>query len=217
MEVGISANVDESVRGEVREQDDRLALAAQGGDREARNALYLRYRQAIRGASAPARRLAAELDRVGSHLEPEDLEGQGFIIFCDLLERWRPERTPFVPYMLAAMSRRAYHYVRDANHLRSTRRAVRLASGPDDNEEALAEVAGAPDIANAVSGREEWEELAGRLSQDWRRLVEMRYGRDLPSRRVAHEVGRSARRVNHTLEAALRTLREALGQEQEAL
>jgi DNA-directed RNA polymerase specialized sigma24 family protein len=81
----------------------------------------------------------------------------------------------------------------------------------------LAEVGSAPDIANAVSGREEWDELAGRLSQDWRRLVEMRYGRDLQSRRVAKEVGRSARRVNRTLEAALRTLREAVGQEQETL
>src|SRR5512132_2750199 len=114
--------------------------------------------------------------------------------------------------MLAAMSRRTYDYVRDANHLRSTRRSVRLASGPNDSEEAPAEVAGAPDTANAVSGREEWEEMAGRLSQDWRRLVELRYGRDLPSGRVAHEVGRSARMVNRTLEAALRTMREALGQ-----
>jgi RNA polymerase sigma factor (sigma-70 family) len=217
VEVSISENVGESVLGEEREQDDRLALAAQGGDREARNALYLRWRQAIRGASEPARRLAAQLDRVGSHIEPEDLEGEGFIIFCDLLERWRPERAPFVPYMLAAMSRRAYHYVRDANHLRSTRRPVRLARASDGSEEPLAEVESAPDIANAVSGREEWDELAGRLSQDWRRLVELRYGRDLQSRRVAKEVGRSARRVNRTLEAALRTLREAVGQEQETL
>ena len=217
MDEGISAQDEGDIRRQERAQDDALAIAAQGGDREARDELYLRYRQAIRRATGPARRLAAELDREGSHVEPEDLEGEGFIIFCDLLDRWQPGRTPFVPYMLAAMSWREYHYVRDANHIRSARRAVRLVSKPDDGGDVTARIEGTPDVARVVAGREEWDNLAGRLSDDGRRLVAMRYGRDLPARRVALVIGRSERTVNRTLQAALSTLREALLLESEAL
>jgi RNA polymerase sigma factor (sigma-70 family) len=201
-------------REQERKRDNAQARAAQAGDMTARDDLYLRYRRAIRRATEPARRLAAQLEQAGSHVEPDDLEGEGFIIFCDLLAKWQPERAPFVPYMLAAMSRRAYHYVRDANHVRSTRRAVRLIEGSSENED---EEADAPeragegqDVAVTSEQRERWEDLAGRLSADWRRLVEMRYGRDLPVGRVALVVGCSERTVNRAVEAALELLREVL-------
>ncbi|HET9493075.1 MAG TPA: sigma-70 family RNA polymerase sigma factor [Chloroflexia bacterium] len=217
MEEGISAQDEEDRQQQERLEGDALARAAQAGDREARDALYLRYRQAIRRATGPARRLAAELDRTGSHIEPDDLEGEGFIIFCDLLDRWQPDRAPFVPYMLSAMSMRAYHYVRDANNLRSAKRAVRLASGPDGDDEPHVEREGAQDAASGLDEHEGWEELAGRLSDDWRRLLAMRYGQDLPAKRIALEVGRSERTVHRTLQNALNTLREALALENEAL
>ena len=199
-----------------RERDDEMALAAQGGDRAARDTLYLRYRQAIRRATEPARRLAAQLEQSGSHVEPDDLEGEGFIIFCDLLERWQPGRAPFVPYMLAAMSRRAYHYVRDANHVRSASRAVRLVSGPDEDMERATESKSVPDVAGAVAERAGWDDLAGRLPANRRRMVAMRYGRDLPVQHVALVVGCSERTVSRRVGAALEALREALALETEA-
>lgn len=199
-----------------REQDDTLARAAQAGDRESRDALYFRCRHAIRRATEPARRLADQLEQSGSHIQPDDLEGEGFIIFCDLLERWQPGRAPFVPYMLAAMSRRAYHYVRDANHIRSPKRSVRLVPGPDASDESPAETMSEPDIAGSVASREAWDALAGTLSADWRRLVTMRYGHDLPAKRVALVVGCSEDSVNRTVGAALRTLRKKLAHEVEA-
>jgi RNA polymerase sigma factor (sigma-70 family) len=217
VEEGLSAQGEEDRQVQERLEGDALARAAQAGDRVARDELYMCYRQAIRRATEPARRLAAQLDRTGSHVEPEDLEGEAFIIFCDLLDRWQPGRAPFVPYMLAAMSRRAYHYVRDANHVRSARRAVRLVSSPDGMDEPLVEVKGTPDAASDVAGREGWDELSGRLSAGRRRLVALRYGRDLPPSRVALAVGRSERTVSRTVRAALNTLREALTLESEAL
>jgi RNA polymerase sigma factor (sigma-70 family) len=217
VEEGISTQGEEDRQEQERAEGDALARAAQAGDRAARDELYLRYRQAIRRATDPARRLAAQLDRTGSHVEPEDLEGEGFIIFCDLIDRWQPGRAPFVPYMLAAMTRRAYHYVRDVNNLRSVKRAVRLASGPDGGDEPHVELEGAQDAAGDLDGHEGWEELAGRLSDDWRRLVAMRYGQDLPAKLIALEVGKSERTVHRTLQNALNTLREALALENEAL
>jgi RNA polymerase sigma factor (sigma-70 family) len=217
VEESIRTQGEEDRREQERAEGDALARAAQVGDRAARDELYLRYRQAIRRATEPARRLAAQLDRTGSHIEPDDLEGEAFIIFCDLLDRWQPGRAPFVPYMLAAMSMRAYHYVRDSNNLRSGKRAVRLAGGPDGGDEPHVEREGAEDATSELDGREGWEALAGRLSDDWRRLVAMRYGQDLSAKRIALEVGRSERTVHRTLQYALNTLREALALENEAL
>ena len=97
-----------------------LATAARGGDRAARDALYLALSAKIDRFVAGCRRLVADdgARRDGRPWDLEDVAQEAFPVFADLVAAW-PADGPFGPYFLAAFPRRLRNACRD---LRAQRR-----------------------------------------------------------------------------------------------
>src|SRR5205823_5020045 len=87
-------------------QDEALARAAKAGDRAARNALFLRHVELVKQLGGHARRrlrMACWAGHANARLDPEDIDQQAFLAFCEVLAAWQPERgEPF----LALLSRK---------------------------------------------------------------------------------------------------------------
>jgi RNA polymerase sigma factor (sigma-70 family) len=88
--------------GRIDPDDDRLlseaALAAQAGNRAARNALYFAFLPKLqRFTRREARRIATEVN--SSVIDRDDIEQEGFLAFMRLVERW-PGDQSFAAYLL---------------------------------------------------------------------------------------------------------------------
>lgn len=211
---------------------ETLARAAHGGNREARNTLYLRHRELISRRTIPAKRLARVLERHGASISAEDVEQECFLIFCRLVEEWEPGRVPFAAFLSNMIGRAAYGYVRNLHHLRSSR--VRWARLSEESTEAgslsvqrgnTADDAGAgeqsgavaPDPAVSVLSDEAWRAFACSLRADRARMVRLRFWEDKSSMQIARIEGCSQRTVNRTLAAVLAHLRATTEEEWEAV
>ena len=215
--------------------DDALALEAHGGDRVARNTLYLRHTALISRRIIPARRLARCLAASGAPIDARDVEQEAFVIFCALIDEWEPERTPFVPFMAAMIWRRACKYVRQYQHLRSKRvrvvpmlriRSLSHGAGPggEIGDGELLDALQPPQFRppegsdeRALAELLNWEVLVGTLRADWRRFVQLRFWEDRSSRQIASREGCSPRTVNRGLSAALAQIKWQLAEDREAI
>ncbi len=213
--------------------DLELALAAHAGDANARNALYLRYRSLIGKRIIPAKRLARTLAEQGSPIGPDDVEQESFLIFCRLLEEWNPETAPFAPFLAEKITYAAHDYVREAQHLRSSRvRWAPIKADPGlplsvnshwgaqhkEGEATVSPLIGklymlGPDAAEVVLSAEQWEALVSHLSEDWARLLRLRFWEDKSSKQIAQSEGCSQRTVDRTIKSALADLREIVQEE----
>src|SRR3954452_11065818 len=206
----------EQTTGHDGRHDEVLALLGQGGNREARNALYLRHTQLIRHLAQPAQRqlrFAEYYAYTNVTIDAEDVEQQAFISFCDLLESWRPDDEPFMRYMKRLLPGRLRHYVRDTLRYRyagSPRRTV-----PYDTTEPLDpppyDMPLSEEDPQSLSVRAaDWEWHMAPLPDLMRESLNLRFREDLTSTMIAGIVGRSKRTVNRNLKAALGILRASI-------
>src|SRR5687768_13225106 len=103
--------------GEV-DPEESLAILARGGDREARNALYLHHFDLIKSKVGGARHMVADVSKVDQSIQANDIDQQTFLLFCNLLDRWQ-QGEPFHTYLERLLPSQASHFVRDYLHYRS--------------------------------------------------------------------------------------------------
>ena len=196
--------------------EEKLAWAAKGGDREARNSLFLKYRARINRLALPAKRMAARIAPDDMSIEPEDVEQQAFLVFCELLEQWEPGRAPFGAYLASVMQWRLGHYVREATH---SRRKRPLRSRQEVGEEAATEpsVKSIGELMDArleeVESRETWAARTRSVSKEGKHLLNLRFAEGLSTRQIAALSGRSKRTVNRGLRAAISEVHKSLQEE----
>lgn len=185
--------------------DEQLATIAKGGDRAARNALYLRNQEAILRMTRWAKRYLREATWAYSDppLTHEDIEQQTFLVYCELLENWQPGEETFMRVVSRRMPGKLVHYVRDT--LAPGKRVQRgslyiVESEPSAGEEQY----------SAIETHDEWSPYAGALPDGLWQAVQMRYWRDMSSAQIARKVGRTERTVNRDIAEGLNRLRAAL-------
>jgi RNA polymerase sigma factor (sigma-70 family) len=190
--------------------DAELAEAAKGGDREARNTLFMRHRDRIKKLCYRGSRTAARFSEGARSITGEDVEQQAFLIFCELLETWDASYgVPFSDYLREKMPWKAVHYVRASLHYRARRRVLRLIA-PLESGDIGPESAEAAQSLEDVEDRDAWAEQTDALDKEWKRLIKMRYEQGLTGREIAALRGCSARKVSRELRAATDALREQL-------
>ncbi|HEX9987615.1 MAG TPA: sigma-70 family RNA polymerase sigma factor [Chloroflexia bacterium] len=197
------------------ESMEELAWAARGGDREARNSLFLTYRARINRMALPAKRMAARIAPDDISIEPEDVEQQAFLVFCELLEHWEPSRAPFAVYLAKVMQWRLGHYVREATHSRRKRGIRSRHHGEDEAAEPPAKSTYALMDARLeeVESREAWDERTRSVSKEAKHWLNLRFAEGLSTRQIAALSGRSKRTVNRGLRAAMSEVRRSLEEE----
>jgi RNA polymerase sigma factor (sigma-70 family) len=221
-------------------RDNGLAFAARNGDRDARNALYLKHKPLISRRIIPAKRLARLLQARGAPITAEDVEQESFVVFCRLLDEWQPEHSPFLPFLAKTISSALYEYVRDLQHLRSSRVqwADWAGTTPDESLDPGAnarwDATGVPAQATATANgdglrlvdspadelileAEKWVRLVGHLRADWAHLIRMRFWEDKSSRQIAQSQGCTQRTVNRVVQSALESIQDRMQEDWDAL
>lgn len=196
------------------DSDHMLTSAAKGGDREARNALYLRHFHCINAMVARAKRIVAIVWHTDSSMEAQDVVQQTFLIFCDLLDNWHgnPQKEPFLSYLARLMPSHATHFVRDTLHYRATTR-VGLASSqfhasqqPVESNQAQFE-----DLLDAqLQSNISWAHHTRNLTEQSNRWITLRYNLGLGSGQIADLCGVSRRTVDRELKAAITQMRHEI-------
>ncbi len=189
--------------------NEELARAAKAGDRAARNALFMRLQPDVRARSFEVKRRVGRSD--GGPIEPEDVDQQAFIIFCELLEEWEPGRLRFASYLRAKVGWRILHYVRGTLHYRARVKTVRF----DGEREKVEAQPGGEEAQAPVEEKIGWEERTEGLDRRWREVLRQRFEEELSSKEIAALGGRSSRTVNRDLRTALRLVRERVEEEWE--
>jgi DNA-directed RNA polymerase specialized sigma24 family protein len=142
---------------------------------------------------------------------------QAFILFCELLEEWDPDRVPFTRYLMKMVKWRALHHVRrcagGAWRYRLVRVTVAEEEGgglaePESHDAAL-------DILN-VEDRVDWEAHTEGLDERWKRIIALKFRQEVSAAEIAVVDGRSRRTINRELRAALSALRARLEEEWES-
>jgi RNA polymerase sigma factor (sigma-70 family) len=197
------------------ELEAQLAWAAKGGDREARNSLFLKYQARINRLALPAKRMSARIAPDDMSIEPEDVEQQAFLVFCELLEQWEPGRAPFAVYLASVMQWRLGHYVREATH--SRRKRVSGSRRDGGNEAARPPVKSISEFMDArleeVESREAWQERTKSVSKEGKHWLHLRFTEGLSTRQIAALSGCTKRTVNRGLRAAISEIRKSLQEE----
>ena len=195
--------------------DQMLVVAARKGDKEARNALFMRHRNVIAKLCRKGAHMARSLSKRDGSITGEDVEQQAFLIFCDLLAGWEESfGTSFERYLKKTLPWEAVHYVRSATHYRSKRQVRRIPAPSTAGEEDVASMEAMQEL-DEVEDRADWDEQTGTLEHDLRRIIKMRYEQGLSSREIASLQGYSPRKVNRDLRAAKDALRQKLQDEWE--
>jgi len=194
--------------------DEELAIAARRGDREARNALFLRYMLHFRQLAVPAKRVAARWSQRDRSIGSEDVDQQLFIIFCQLLDSWQSARTPFIPYAINTMPWQALHFVRETMHYRSKIMAAQLGDNllyepeGEGNTETEQNCVDSPHAE--VESRAAWMEHTAHLKPEWKYWLQLRFIQGMSSIQIAALSGCSRRTVNRELRAAMQAILGAL-------
>jgi len=196
------------------DKKERMALAARGGDREARNRLYFEYESLLKTRCGRARRIADKYLRGAGPIQGEDVDQQGFILFCELLDNWIPEGIPFEEHLRRGIGWAALHYVRGALGYRRKRRVVRF----KQNEEGVTvepESEGAALQMDQAEARVVWEEHAEGLDDRWKRLIEMKFQEELTTGEISVIDGHSRRTINRNMREAMDAVRARMEEEWE--
>lgn len=208
----------------VGEALERMALQAQAGDTEARNALFVAQRGLIEILSRRAKGLVRSLERHDRSLQPQDIDQQAFVEFCRLLEDWRPGDVPFTGYMRKLLPWRLLHYVRRSARYRSGVRVLPLTSFAHGQvttgDEGEAGDPGIEDEASqariiSIESSDTWKHHTRTLEEGLRRAVSMRYGLGLSTGEIAGIEHRSPRSVNRDIRAAIKAIKQNIEEEWE--
>jgi len=195
--------------------DVELVDAARSGDREARNALFMRYRERIKILCLKGKQMAISFSESDASITGEDVEQQAFLIFCDLLEGWDVSYgVSFRDYLRKMMPWEAVHYVRSATHYRANHKVRRILTHFETGEIDL-QSREAEQSLEEVEDRVAWDDHTEALDDEWRRLIKMRYEQGLTRGEIAALRGYSPRTVNRELRAATDALREKIQDEWE--
>jgi RNA polymerase sigma factor (sigma-70 family) len=190
--------------------DVELVEAARSGDREARNALFMRCRERIKMLCLKGKRMAIGLSDIDASITGEDVEQQTFLIFCDLLEGWDDScGVSFQDYLRKMMPWEAVHYVRSSTHYRARRKVRRIQTHFETGEIDLQSME-AEQSLEEVEDRVAWDDHTEALDEEWRHLIKMRYEQGLSRREIATLRGYSPRTVNRELRAATDALRQKI-------
>ena len=201
--------------------DDDLALAAKGGDREARNTLYLRHSSSIDAMLGPAVLVLSDLSSIDTSLQKDDLTQQAFLIFCHLLDRWDgdPSHEPFLSYVARVFPSRAAHFVRDKLHARARgwgqphKRDCSLFRHHSNPGDPQAFVAGQNHAQHAHPSEEAidadlaWHRQIAGLDPHSRTLLTLHFYLGLSPAQIADLSGLSTRTIRRHINAAIRRLR----------
>jgi RNA polymerase sigma factor (sigma-70 family) len=191
----------------IESDEERLARGAKEGCREARNDLFLRYRDLIQRLAAPSRRLllrTVTYRRLANPaIELEDIDQQAFLVFCDVLDEWNPDAERFDERLARRMPGLLLHYVRD-----TLRYSSRERGGIEENEPAIAEDG---ELRGALPP------YALALPAYLQEAVKLRYIDGLPSASIARLVRRNRRTVHRNLKTALALMRDSLEETWEAV
>jgi RNA polymerase sigma factor (sigma-70 family) len=196
--------------------DVALVDASRSGDREARNALFIRCRERIKVLCLKGKQMAIGLSDSDASITGEDVEQQAFLIFCDLLEGWEAScGVSFQDYLRKMMPWEAVHYVRSSTHYRARRKVRRIQAHVETGEIDL-QSKEAEQSLEEVEDRVAWDDQTEALDDDeWRHLIKMRYEQGLSRREIATLRGYSPRTVNRELRAATDALRQKIQDEWE--
>jgi len=192
--------------------DAALARAAKQGNSEARNALFMRKRTVIGSLSWKSQQIAGKGSQGPGAITPEDVEQQAFLVFCDLLREWEEARLDFCDFLRAVMPWRMLHYVRSATRYRLRKRVLRLAGNIEKRVFEWPSLDAEHDFLE-VDDRDAWDQQTADLSDEWKRIITMRYEQDLPSDEIATREGRSTRTINRHLRAANASIRRKIEDE----
>jgi DNA-directed RNA polymerase specialized sigma24 family protein len=142
-----------------------------------------------------------------------------------------------VPFLAKTIPGALYQYVRELQHLRSSRvRWTRITPGEsldlsahprwgaaDRHTQAIAIVTrgglrlvGRPADAPTLEA-EKWTRLVGHLRADWARLLHLRFWEDKSSRQVAQSEGCTQRTVNRAVQSALASIQDLMQEDWDAL
>jgi RNA polymerase sigma-70 factor (ECF subfamily) len=196
---------------------DQLLGRVAAGDLAARGLLLERHRRRLRDM------IALRLDpRLRARIDPSDVVQESLAEADRKLSDYARRRpVPFYPWLRALAWDRLLNMHRD--HIRSKRRSVRreLAAPlplPEDSVEQLAQrLAGRGSSPSARLHRAELRGLVraalGRLSEDDREVLVLRYLEDLTTRETAAVLSLSEPAVKMRQLRALERLRELLGED----
>ena len=197
--------------------DEALARVARAGDQAARNALFLRHATLVRRLGSRARRLVRVANWTGwanVPLEPEDVDQQAFVLFCQALVLWRPGGSePFMVYLRRKLPWLLLRHVH----------SVLVGRGGDPHLQATSfqgwhRDANARHVLDTVEDAEDhiaWDRQMETLPLALRGLVKLRYGDDLKSAQIAGLTGHNKRQVNRKLHEAISILRAGLEEDWE--
>jgi DNA-directed RNA polymerase specialized sigma24 family protein len=200
--------------------DDALARAARTGDRDARNALYLRHLALVRKLGAYAKNIVRVVTWAGRKnvpIEAEDVDQQAFVAFCDVLAAWSPDGAEaFIHCLKRRLPWLLRHYV-DAvladKGGDSYVRTIPFDDLSDDDQTKIALDKGGPGTSEQAEANVAWGDHMRRVPLMLRETVALRYAYDLTSVKVGHVTGRSKRAINRRLHLALELLRAGMGEE----
>lgn len=214
------AEVEVDVVGEALE---RLALRAQAGDREARNALFESQMGLVGLLSRRAKGLVKSLERHDRSLQPQDIDQQAFVEFCKLLDEWRAGDVPFMAYLRKLLPWRLLHYVRRSTRYRSGVRVLPLTSfarapesedGGDEGDPGVEDEAMRTRIIS-IESSDTWKHHTQTLEEGLRQAVSMRYGLGLSTGEIAGVQHRSRRSVNRDIRTAIEEIKRNIEEEWE--
>jgi|GEM_PF-5992869 len=194
-------------------KDEELANVAKRGDREARNALFLRHMERFQQLAIPAKRIVSSQSQRDRSIDTVDVDQQLFIIFCDLLDSWQKERTPFIPYVISNMGWRALHYVREVTRYRS--KTVLEREDAQERNETVMTLEDGDNAHVEVESRVDWAAQTAQLKPSWKRLVALRFAEGMSSGQIAALNGCSRRTVNRELRAAMQLILQKLQEDWE--
>ncbi len=195
--------------------DVELVHAAQHGDIEARNALFMRCRERIKMLCLKGKQMAISFPESDVSITGEDVEQQAFLIFCDLLEGWDVScGVSFQAYLRKMMPWEAVHFVRSSTHYRASRKVRRIPTHFETGEIDLQSIE-AEQSLEEIEDRVAWDDHTEALDDEWRRLIKMRYEQGLTRGEIAALRGYSPRTVNRELRAATDALREKIQDDRE--
>jgi RNA polymerase sigma factor (sigma-70 family) len=187
--------------------EERLARTAKEGCREVRNELFMRKMELIKRLARPARRLmlrTVSYRRLANPaMELEDIDQQAFLVFCTVLDEWKPDVERFEECLTRRMPGQLLHYVRDT--LRYSRRER---GGIEENQPVLAE-------GDELRGTLPPYALA--LPAYLQEAVKLRYVDGLSSACIARLARRDRRTVHRNLKIALALMRDSLEETWEAV
>ena len=178
----------------LRDREAELVRAAQRGDRDAFAMLY----------EANVERVYRYLlGRMGQRADAEDVTAEVFIRAMNALDTYKPQRVPFVGWLLRIAHNQAVNYFKKQARRRELPLLDTINSADDPAERAVRRIA-----AGGV------REAMGDLTDLQREVIGLRFGAQLTIAETARAMNRTEQATKFLQHSALRALRRVLGRQE---